>query len=320
MSEPLTARAVFYRKLGGEEAVEIDDRGVRPPGPGEVRIQVHAAAVSPTDVLLRDPGLDGVPLPVTPGMDAAGIIEAVGPDVSRLRVGDAVMAAVKPVRPEGGAQASYLVVPAASAVPIPAGSTLAQASTLPMNGLTALLALELAGLRQGQTLAVSGGAGLLASYAIAIAHHQGIKIIADAKAGEIELVRGHGAELVVERSDDFAGAVRRALPDGVDALLDTALLDAAAFPALRDGGVYLPVRGWTKPPAERGIQIKPIWVYEVLERTEWLEQLRGLVESGVIELRVAGEYPLDRVAEAQRVLGAGGVRGRPVIVFQERGR
>ena len=83
-------------------------------------------------------------------MDAAGTIESVGPGVDRLAVGDRVMAAVTPRRPEGGAQAELLVVPAASVVPIPDGASLEQAATLPMNGLTAMRGLELLALRRGR--------------------------------------------------------------------------------------------------------------------------------------------------------------------------
>ncbi|HEY2139527.1 MAG TPA: alcohol dehydrogenase catalytic domain-containing protein [Chthoniobacterales bacterium] len=127
---------------------------------GEVRIEVKAAAVNPTDILLRDPGFGGDTFPIVPGMDAAGIVESVGPGVSRLHAGEKVMAAVMPLRPEGGAQAQHIVVPAASVVPIPEGVSLAEASTLPMNGLTALNALEIAALKTGQILGVSGGAEL----------------------------------------------------------------------------------------------------------------------------------------------------------------
>jgi NADPH:quinone reductase len=207
------------------------------------------------------------------------------------------------------------VVPAASVVPIPAGVSLAQAATLPMNGLTALRALELAALTTGQMLAVSGGAGLLASYAIAAAKRQGLKVIADAKSEETELVRSYGADIVVERGPGFADAIRRAVPGGVDALLDTALLAEKSFGAIRDNGVYIPVRGWANQPSERGIKIKPVFVSEVLERTAWLELLRDMVATKEIKLRVIAEYPPERIADAQRALEAGGLRGRSVIIF-----
>lgn len=197
----------------------------------------------------------------------------------------------------------------------PEGVSFAEASTLPMNGLTALRALELAALVKGQILAVSGGAGLLAHYAIAAAKWNGLKVIADAKPAEAELVRSYGADIVVERGPGFAEAIRRELPNGVDALLDTAVLAAKSFGAIRDGGIYIPVRGWGDKPSERGIEIKPVFVYEVFGRTEWLELLRDMVAAGQLKLRVAGEYAPEQTADAQRALEAGGLRGRPVILF-----
>ena len=306
--------AVTYVGNGGFDVIKVADRFVRPPAALEVRIKVAAAAVNPTDIVLRDPGQGNVPLPMTPGMDAAGIVEAVGAGEKRLAVGDEVMAALSPRRPEGGAQAAYIVVPSAAVVHKPRGLTFAEAATLPMNGLTALYALELAGLAAGQTLAVSGGAGWLACLAIGLAKHRGLRTLADAKPEEVELVRGYGADVVVERGRNFAQVVRGAVLDGVDALLDTALLGRASFPAIKDGGVYIPVRGWREGPDPR-IQIKPVMVGEVLARTDWLETLRRLAETKQLVPRVAGEYPPQQVAQAQRRMMAGGVRGRLVIVF-----
>ncbi|MCB8878095.1 quinone oxidoreductase family protein [Acidisoma silvae] len=314
-NQELSSKAITYQRQGGYDVIEVAKRSVRIPGEGEVRIAVAAAAVNPTDILLRDPGYGAQAFPAVPGMDAAGVIETAGPGVSRLQAGQKVMAAVMPRRPDGGAQAQHIVVPAASVVAIPEGASMAEAATLPMNGLTALFALELAGLQPGQTLAVSGGAGLLAHYAIAIAKRQGLKTITDAKPEEFDLVAGYGADIVIKRGPDFSGAVRQEAPAGADALLDTALLGEQAFGAIRDDGIYVPVRGWADKPTERGIKVKPVFVSKVLERTDWLELLRDLVSTGEIKLRVAGEYTPEQIADAQKLLAAGGVRGRPVIVF-----
>ena len=312
---PIVSAAVTYTARGGYDVIEIADRTVRAPAAGEVRIAVAATAVNPTDILLRDPAPGVERWPVVPGVEAAGVVEAVGPGVLRLHVGQEVMAVVNARRPEGGAQARHVVVPAASVTTIPVNATLAEASTLLMNGLTALLALERAALGAEQTLAISGGAGLLAHYTVALAKRQGLKVIADAKPAEVALVRGYGADEVVERSDDFAAAVRRVAPGGADALLDTAVLGRKAFGAVRDGGTYIPVRGWGNEPVERSLSVRPVFVYEAFERTDWLDLLRDMVEAGDIRLRVAGEYPIGQVAAAQRALEAGGLRGRPVIVF-----
>ena len=316
-NRPLTSKAVTYKARGGPEVIQFLERTVRAPAAGEVRIEVKAAAVNPADILFRDPGWPHMTSNIVPGMDAAGVIESVGPGVSRLHPGQRVIAAVNPVRPEGGAQAQHIVVPAASVVPIPEGVSLAQASILLMTGLTALNALEIAALKKGQILAVSGGAGLLAQYAIAAAKRQGIKVIADANPADAELVRSYGADIVVERGPGFAEKIRRELPDGVDALLDTAKLGEESWGAIRDGGIYVPVRvrGWEDKRPERGLQIKPFHVTDVLERTEWLELLRNMVAAGEIKLRPVEEFAATKAADAQRALVAGSPHGRPTILF-----
>jgi NADPH:quinone reductase-like Zn-dependent oxidoreductase len=308
-------RAVGITAPGGLEVLSVIDRPVREAGPGEVRIAVAAAAVNPTDIGLRAAGVSGLPAPWTPGLDAAGTIESVGQDVVRLRVGEQVMAVVSPRRPEGGAQIELLVVPQASVVAIPAGATLAQAATLPMNGLTAKLGLDLLGLGTGQTLGVTGAAGLLGSYVIGLARELGVRVIADANPEDEALVRSFGADVVVPRGERFVAAVREAAPDGVDGLYDTALLHDRVFGAIRDHGRMVVVRGWKPERTERGIEVERVAVGTVLDRTDWLEELRRLASAGRLALRVAGEYPPEQAADAQRIMAAGGLRGRVVIVF-----
>jgi NADPH:quinone reductase len=317
-------RAVIFSKPGGLEVLEVGDRPVREPGDGEVRIAVKAAGVNPVDITLRKWGLGSdLPPPWTPGMDAAGEVESVGAGVDRLLVGEQVMAAVSPFRPEGGAQQELLVVLAASVVAIPDGATLTQASTLPMNGLTALGGLDMLGLHEGDTLAVAGGAGVLGSYVIAIASTRGIRVIADAKPEDEELVKSFGADVVVPRSPRFGDAIRAVVPDGADAVFDTALLYRDAFWAIRDGGGLLVVRGWdadhTITPLhdieERGIRVHPHVISERLQRTDWLEALSVLGSAGRLQLRVAREFAPEETAEAHRLMEAGSLRGRAVIVF-----
>lgn len=98
----LVSCAVTYTGRGGYDVIKVVDRTVRAPGAGEVRISVHAAAVNPTDILLRDPAPGVESWPVVPGVDAAGIIESVGPDVARLHVGQKAMAVTTPRRLDGG--------------------------------------------------------------------------------------------------------------------------------------------------------------------------------------------------------------------------
>jgi NADPH:quinone reductase len=308
--------AVVIPEPGDVDVLGVADVQARAPREGEVRIAVKAAAVNPTDIGLRRGGGGDLPPPWIPGMDAAGTVESLGPGVDRFEVGQEVMAAVSPRRPEGGAQQELLVVAAASVVPIPEGATLMQAATLPMNGLTAEAGLEILGLEIGDTLAVAGGAGLLASYVIPLAKARGLRVIADAFREDEDLVRSFGADEVIPRSDEFGAEVRRVVPHGVDAVFDTALLYRAAFPAIRDGGELLVVRGWDgKEVEDRGIRVYAVRVAGVLDRTDWLEELRALASDGRIKLRVVREFPPEQAAEAQRLMDAGGLRGRAVIVF-----
>jgi NADPH:quinone reductase-like Zn-dependent oxidoreductase len=295
--------------------LRVAEREVRDPGPGEVRIAVRAAAVNPTDLGLRQRGAEGVDPPWVPGMDAAGAIESVGPGVERLAVGDPVMAAVMPRRPEGGAQAGLVVVPAASVVAPPAGATIEQAATLPMNGLTAFRGLELLDLEPGATLAVTGGAGLLASYVIPLAKRQGLHVLADAKHEDEELVRSFGADEVLPRGDGLLAALRAQAPGGVDAVYDTALLGRALLPAIRPGGALAFVRTWDGEDVEDGINVRRVQIADVIERTGWLEELAALAAEGLLALRVAETFPPERAADAHRLMEGGGLRGRALIVF-----
>ena len=308
-------RAVAIVEPGGPEVLRVVERDVRDPGPGEVRLAVRAAAVNPTDIALRERGDDTTPPPWVPGMDAAGTIESAGAGVDDLAVGDEVMAAVMPRRPEGGAQAELVVLPAASVVPIPPGATLAQAATLPMNGLTALRGLELLDLEPGETLGVTGGAGLLASYVIPLAKLRGLRVVADAGPADAELVRGFGADVVLPRGDDLPEAMLAAAPGGVDAVFDTAVLGRGIFPAIRTGGALAFVRTWDGDDVENGIEIHRVLVREVLERTDWLRELSDLAARGVLVLRVVSTFSPEQSADAHRQMEAGGLRGRAVIVF-----
>jgi len=310
-----TARAVGITEPGGPEVVRVVEREVREPGPGEVRLGVRAAAVNPTDIGLRERGAEGLPPPWVPGMDAAGVVESVGAGVEHLAVGDEVMAAVAPRRPEGGAQAELVVVPAASTVPVPDGLSAEPAATLPMNGLTALHGLDLLALAEGQTLLVTGGAGLLASYVIPMAKQRGLRVLADASPKDETLVRGFGADVVLPRGDALVAAIHTESPDGVDAVFDTALLRREMFPAIREGGALAVVRTWDGEDVEQGIRVEKVQVWTVLERTDWLWEVRDLAQRGVLVPRVAATYPPEAAADAQRRMEAGGLRGRAVIVF-----
>jgi len=286
-----------------------------------VRIRVAAATVNPTDISFRT-GRQlttaqlaemGVVPPYIPGMELAGVVDAVG-EGTPWRTGDRVMAIVNPRRSGGGAQAEQVVIPAASVARVPEKASLEAAATLPMNGLTVRLALDRLALKPGQTLGVTGAAGAVGGYAVELGVADGLRVIAMARPQDEMLVKHMGAKTFVPSGDGAIRAMYDAAPGGVDGLIDAAVLDAAALPAIRDGGRLATVRGFAGP-SERGITIEPVRVMSYLQNQEALDHLGRLVAEGRLTLRVAETFPPERAAEAQRKMAAGGTRGRLVIVF-----
>lgn len=310
-------RVVGVDEFGGPEALKIFDIPERHAGPGEVRLAVRAAAVNPTDTIHRSGGraelLRKDPPPYVPGMDVAGVVDEVGDGVTHLSVGDDAMAIVVPSGSHGGYSES-LVLPARSVTRMPAGSSFAEASTLPMNGLTARYALDLLNLPAGSTLAVTGAAGAFGGYMIQLAVAAGLHVIADSSEADEALVASLGAHQIVRRGPDVADRIRDIVPGGVDGLADGSVQSDEVLGAIRDGGSMATVRGWDGP-GERDITIHPVWVREYAQELERLDDLRALTESGAITLRVATTVDAANASEAHRILEAGGTRGRCVITF-----
>jgi NADPH:quinone reductase-like Zn-dependent oxidoreductase len=310
-------RARGFFEFGGPEVLQVLDLPEDQPGAGQVRVRVHAATVNPTDTMLRNgsraQALQGIQPPHVPGMDVAGVIDAIGPDTQTdLAIGDAVMAMVDNQGSHGGYRES-IVLSADAVAPIPEGVSMVQAATLPMNGLTARQTLDALALQAGQTLAVTGAAGCFGGYVIQLAKQAGLRVIADAGPGDQALVRSFGADTVVPRGDDIAAQIRKVVPQGVDGLADCSYQRDLAFGAVRDGGGFAAVRGWSMQ--ERGVACHVISVRRYNHRADLLRQLRQDVHSGVITLRVAATYAPEQASEAHRRLEAGGTRGRLVIVF-----
>jgi NADPH:quinone reductase-like Zn-dependent oxidoreductase len=185
---PEMMRAVGFTEFGDPSVLRIVTVPKPSPGPGQVLVKVAAATVNPTDLGFRAGGRPlppGVEPPYIPGMDLAGVIDAVGldvtgPDGTRWRVGDRVMAADSASVPGGGAQAEYVAVAEDQLARVPDAWSLEEAATLPMNGLTVRTALDLLALAPGSTLAVTGSAGIVGQFAIQLGRHEGLTVIGDA--------------------------------------------------------------------------------------------------------------------------------------------
>jgi NADPH:quinone reductase-like Zn-dependent oxidoreductase len=245
-------------------------------------------------------------------MDAAGEIDAVGEGVQR-RSGERVMAVVFPRGPHGGAYAERVVVPMKQVAAAPASWTTTEACTLPMNGLTARQALDILNLAPGQLLAVTGAAGAVGGYVVQLAKHAGLRVVADAAPFDAALVNALGADVVVRRGPDVAERIREVAHQGVDALVDCAVIGGPVLAAVRDRGAVAAVREFAGAPT-RNITVHQVRVAAYADATDKLDELRQLAEAGVLTARVAATVPLEDAAEAHRCLEAGGVRGRLVLV------
>ncbi len=310
-------RAVVVRNYGGPEALEVIDAPLPEPGRGQVRIRVEAAAVNPVDAATRQ-GLMNVARPgvirdrdhVGIGWDVAGTVEAAGPGVTSPAPGERVIGLRDRLDQPLGTYAEQVVLDAADVARVPPGVDSVAASTLPLNGLTAVQALDLLGLAAGQTILVTGAAGGLGGFGVELAAMRGLRVIAAAGDDDEKLVRELGAFAFVPRSADLATAVRDLVPGGVDAAFDAAVLGYPALDAVRAGGSFAAFVG-SGPVPVRGIRVVPV---NIRADGAALTGLAALAASGKLTLRVAGTYPLADAARAHERLEAAGVRGRLVIV------
>ncbi|GAA1909015.1 NADP-dependent oxidoreductase [Streptomyces sodiiphilus] len=310
-------RAVGILEHGTPDVLEVIDRPIPDPGPGQVRLRVVAAAVNPTDLMLRagllTPWMRGLEPPYVPGMDVSGVIDATGAD-TLFALGDRVMAFVNPFRPDGGAQAEYVVVPAEDTALVPRRLSLTDAAGLPMNGLTAHQALRRLDLPPGSTLAVTGGAGALGGFVVQLAARRGLRVVAEAAPDDEPLLKWLGAETVVPRGGDPARAYRTAVPEGVDALVDAAVIGSPALGAVRDGGQVVTCRPGDLT-MERGITRHAVNVLDYPGKGKVLSRLAALAGEGAVVPRTASVLRPEEASEAHRRLEAGGVRGRQLLMF-----
>ena len=317
-------KAIGYQAPGGPEVLRPFDVPEPQLRAGHVKVRVRAASVNQTDVLMRSGATHKQLLqmgdfkpPFVPGWDAAGVVEEAEPS-SGLKVGDKVIAITLPVLNGPGAYSEKIVVPAESVAALPAGHDFAEASTLLLNGLTALQALDLLSLAPGRVIAVTGGAGAVGGYAISLAKHAGLTVIADAKPEDRELLKSFGADIVVDRGAGIVERIRKHFPRGVDGVIDAAMLGDVILPAIRAGGAYGAVR-----PTESGggvnagsdITVHTVFAALDVKNKQKIEKLAALAAVGDLKLRVAQVFPADDAADAHRLVERGGFRGRPVLEF-----
>ncbi len=268
------------------------------PGRREVLVSVAAAGVAPWDALIREGRSKVSPQPpLTLGSDLAGVVKALGTDVSEFKVGDEVYGVTNPQF--CGAQAEYAVASAGMVALKPPSLNHLEAASAPVIAVTAWQMLfEYAQAGAGDTVMIVGAAGNVGAYAIQMAVNAGMRVVAAVRAGDTEKVRKLGAESVIDSTmRDF----EKHLPQ-VDSILDTvggATLDRC-LSALKYGGRLVSTVSTQHLPQRKDTQA--IFFYADVT-TARLRTLTALFESGGISARVGSVLPLADARWAHEMLG-----------------
>lgn len=212
-------QAIVIREFGGPEVLELRDVEAPTPGEHQVRLAVHATALNRADLLQRR-GMYPPPKGESDilGLECSGVVDGLGPGVTKLKHGDRVMALLP-----GGGYAEHVVIHEDMAIPIPGGMSFEEAAAIPEAFLTAQEGLfGLGGLEPGQTVLVHAAAGGVGSAGVQLARLAGGRVIATAGSAEkLELVKRLGADLCVNyKTQDFAVEAKKFAPLGVNLVLD----------------------------------------------------------------------------------------------------
>ena len=314
-------------EYGSPEVLELKDVDKPAVKDDEVRVRVLAAAVNPPDWA----GVYGVPYIVRPsfglrrpklsirGTDMAGVVDAVGRNVTRLRAGDEVFGR------GAGTFAEFAVAPQEHLVPKPANVTFEQAAGVAMSGLTALHALrDSGGIRAGQKVLIVGAGGGIGTFAVQIAKSFGAEVTGVCSASKQQLVRSIGADHVIDYAlEDFTQSGKH-----YDLVLDNVLRHSLSelLRALERNGTLVPNGGqfYKRWFASTGVLVirAPLLSLVRPQRIRLCHEapgqadllvLKELMESGKLTPIVGRTYPLDRVREAISYFGEGHAEGKVVI-------
>lgn len=318
-------RAVWVESFGGADAARVAERPEPVPGPGEVRLDVRAAGVNFTDLLQRAGTYPGGPRPpFIPGLEAAGVVDALGPGCSSPAPGTRVVALAR-----GGLQAQKAVVPAAACWPWPEPLSFEQGAAFPVSYLTAYAALVVvARAVPGEVVLVHAAAGGLGRAAVRVAKRLGLTVVGTAGTAEKRaLAAAAGADLTAGY-DDFPRALREAGGGGADVVVDGvagALLPrtlAVLSPLGRH--VLVGFSGGAAPPVDapsllfRSRALLGFHLQALAERPAALaaaaRQLLAWAVDGSLVIEIAHRLPLDGVGEAHRMLASRASLGKVVLV------
>ena len=325
-------QAVVVERPGGPETLAVRELPVPEPGPGQVRVRVEAAGVNYIDIYHRS-GLYPRETPFVPGVEGAGVVDAVGEGVREVRVGDRVGYVMQP-----GSYALYHVVPADRLVAVPEGVTAEQAAAVLLQGMTAhYLACSTVPLKEGHRALVHAAAGGVGLLLVQIAKMRGATVYGTVSTEEkARLAREAGAdEVILYTEKDFAEEIARLTGgEGVDVVYDA--VGRATFEAslrsLRPRG-YMVSYGQSSGPVEPlDVQLlnrhgslfltRPSLAHYVADRRELLERAGDIftwLQEGRLSLRIDQALPLERAAEAHRLLESRATSGKLLLIPEQRG-
>jgi NADPH:quinone reductase-like Zn-dependent oxidoreductase len=302
-------KAARIHRFGPPDVIVVDELPRPVPATGEVLVRIIASGVGPWDALIRE-GKSKVspPPPLTLGSDLAGVVEAVGPDVTRFTIGDEIYGVTNHLFV--GANAEFAIAFADMVAPKPRRLTNLEAASAPVVAVTAWQMLfEYVRPEPGHTVLILGAAGNVGSYAVQFAATAGCHVIAVVGSKDVEYVRSLGATDVVDyRVADFADVVR-----SVDAVVDTVGGDTRnrAFGVLKPGGILVTVVSSEFAPARSDVRSAFFYVEVTTARLNAISQF---LESGQVIAQVGSVLPLADVRAAHEMLaGAPHRRGKIVL-------
>ncbi len=305
-------KAIAFSEFGPAEVLHSLDVELPAPGPGQVRIAVRAAGVNPLDHKIRAGVLNAVfpvTLPHVPGVEGAGTVEALGEGVTSLRVGDEVFGFTST-----GSYAEQALAVADRLIVKPAAVPWEQAAALPVAAETAYRALELLGVKAGETLLVHGAAGGVGTLTVQFAVARGLTVIGTASEGNHAYLRELGA-VPISYGEGLAERVRAAAPQGVDAVLDAAGAGVLELSVELTGSADRVITVADGAGAhQHGVRFTGGGDGQDFTR-QALPAALELLAAGTLRLPIHRAYPLDEAAEAQRASAHGHLTGKLVITI-----
>jgi NADPH2:quinone reductase len=317
-------RAITINKFGGIENLALAEVPIPEPGDKEVLIRVKAAGVNPVDCKIREGKLAmRLPhrFPLIPGWDAAGVVTAAGPGVTRFKPGDEVFAYCRKPVVQYGAYADYIVLPELSVAGKPRSLSFEEAASIPLAALTAYQSLfEALNLHNGETILIQAAAGGVGGFAVQLAALQGASVVGTARGVNHDYVLNLGAERVIDYTVNEIGSVITAgFPDGIDAVIDTIGGEAtfAVMDVLKRNGRMVSITTPKSALIEEMVKEKNIRYEYVFVRPEagQLEKLASLIDAGKIRTHLSTVLPLEDAAEAHRLMESGHTKGKIVLTL-----